>query len=114
MAAFREKVEVLAAMPDCLADQLFTALIALSRIDDIQPRIERAIQQFRDGLFGGFFVTDFRAPETEDRNLHVRLAELPSFHVGIVGRFRETPMANGIVLQDQSCRPCPTFDPADW
>ena len=52
MAAFREKVEVLAAMANCLADEFFTALIALSRIDDIQPGIQRAVQQFRDGLLG--------------------------------------------------------------
>ena len=80
VSAFRKKVKVVPAMTGRLADEFFTPFVALGRVDDIQTGIERAVQQFRDGLFGGVFVADFRAPKAEERNLHVCLAELPRFH----------------------------------
>jgi hypothetical protein len=80
VAALCEKVEVLAAMADCLADKLFTAFVALGRVDDIQAGIERAVQQAGDRLCGSVFVAYFRASEAKHGNLHIRLAKLPFFH----------------------------------
>jgi hypothetical protein len=80
MAALCEKVKVLPAMTDRLADKFFAAFVALGGIDDIQTGIERAVEQAADGLCGSVFVANFRASEAEHGDLHVRLAKLPFFH----------------------------------
>ena len=46
MTAFGEKIKVFPPIAHCFADQFFTAAVAFACVNDIEPGIERALQQF--------------------------------------------------------------------
>src|SRR5256885_7152331 len=50
MAAFRKEIVVAPAFADCFSDQFFAAFIAFASVDNIQPGVERALEQASDSF----------------------------------------------------------------
>jgi len=80
VAALGEQVEVFAPVPHGLADQLLAARVALRRVDDVQPGIQRTPQQPLDRRERGILVADLRAAEAQRADLQPRPPQLSSFH----------------------------------
>jgi hypothetical protein len=77
VTALREQEELLAPMSDRVRDLDFGLRIALGGIDDVQPGIERSIQQLVDDRLLDAAVPDLGAPEPEHGDVHVGRAEPP-------------------------------------
>ena|ERR1043166_1951221 len=92
MAALGKEIIVCPAIPNGLPNELFTPFITFSRVNYVETGIKRAAQKAFDCFWGRSFEPNLGAAKTKDRTLHVRLAELPLFHLLIVRRFRKTPM----------------------
>src|SRR5947207_457993 len=113
MTALGEEIVFAATMARSFADQFFASFITFAGIDNIEPGIQRTVQQTFDGFFRRAFKANLGPAETKNANLHVCLAELPLFHLLIVGRFCETPRFTKGALADQLRYARSTLDPAD-
>jgi len=80
MAALGEQVKIAAPFAHRLADQFLAIVITFGGVDDVQPSVERAVQQFGHRLRGRALIADLRSAESDDGNLHVSLSEPPLFH----------------------------------
>ena len=65
MPALREEVELAPAVRDGAADQPLALEVALGRVDDVEPRIERRAEERLDRLEARPLVADLRPAEAE-------------------------------------------------
>ena len=77
VAALGEEEELLAALADRLADLDLRVDVALGRVDDVEARIERRVEQLGHRGLVGLLVADLGPAEAQHGDLHVGLAEAP-------------------------------------
>src|SRR5689334_10139070 len=80
MAALGKQVEIFSTAADSFAYQVFTRDVTLGGIDDVDANVEDIIEKLFGGRKRNPGVTDFRAAESEDTDVHFGVAELTCFH----------------------------------
>src|SRR5262249_62077461 len=73
--ALGEQVELAPPRADRLADQAFALVVALGRVDHVEPRVEGAAEEPADGAAAHALVADLGAAEAKDARHHVGPAE---------------------------------------
>src|SRR5262249_55511450 len=78
--ALGEEVHLVPARAEGLADEDLAVLVALGGIDHVEAVVERAAEQPLHRPEARALVTDLRAPEAEDADLHVGSTQPPLLH----------------------------------
>src|SRR5262249_4605229 len=81
VTALGEQEVVVAPAGNGAADLLLAVDITFGGVDDVQSRIEGAVDQLVDRFEWRASKTDFRSAVAEDSNLHAGLAEGAFFHM---------------------------------
>src|SRR6185436_205711 len=75
VAALGEQIELAAPRADRLADQDLAVVVALGRVDHVEPGVERTTEEPADGPAAHALIADLGATEAQHARHHVGLAE---------------------------------------
>src|SRR5262249_14147426 len=75
VAALAEQIELAAPRADRLADQDLAVVVALGRVDHVEPGVERTAEEPADGPAAHALVADLGATEAQHARHHVSPAE---------------------------------------